>query len=223
MLERDAALNFPVYGINIACGWPLPETVKKDYELLCRNLIEFESGYAYIYPYHQTHITIATIVDFRAHISPSSEEVNAVNDFIPLIEKSTSSIIEDFRKRFGSIKLKFEQAYLSSAAGYLRIQNPGNEIKYLRSELGRAIASLADDDPRNKSMLSGFNLPDIVHSTFLRFIRIPEDFNAFRKSFDAATAKIGFGNAEIDEILLTSETKPYMLEGHVISRYSLKD
>src|SRR5580765_5517279 len=59
----------PVFGLNFACAYPFYGKVVKPFLSLAEKLPQLDKG-AYVYPVWQTHITIATLINFSKHESP---------------------------------------------------------------------------------------------------------------------------------------------------------
>jgi hypothetical protein len=223
--KEDPDLNLTVSGLNIACGWPLPKAVQKNYERLYSRLEKIHPDCTYIYPYCQTHITIATLVSFKDYKRPSSEDKAAISSLIPYFERALFSIMNEPKNGFKPFRIIPTGLTLTPEAAYIKFDNASGEIERLRAELRKEIKLLTNKDSPLVSLLSGFRTPGIIHSTPLR-IKKPigiADQEDFIRSFCEATSGIDLGIVEIDEILLTSETKPYMRDGQVLSRYSLKE
>ena len=70
-------------------------------------------------------------------------------------------------------------------------------------------------------MKHGLNVPGIVHSTVLRFHGSPPDLRSFLAAFDEIAADTKFPAIQVRELLLTSETNPYMREGEILRRFKL--
>lgn len=64
--------------------------------------------------------------------------------------------------------------------------------------------------------------PGIIHSTFLRFRRNPDDIKNFIEMFESIAKKFKICETIIDEILLTSETMPYMTGGETLHQFCLR-
>jgi hypothetical protein len=67
----------------------------------------------------------------------------------------------------------------------------------------------------------GLNVPGIIHSTIMRFKGQPENLERFLKDFDKVVAGIQPFPLAIGELLLTTETKPYMRAGEIVHRFPL--
>ncbi len=202
--------DLPVYGLNIAMGWPFPARLKKPYEKLFHKLSSLGPD-IYVYPYNQTHITVMTIVNFKNHQYPGKEIKN--------IEKLVPKIIDIVSKglsghEFKSFKINVGPPVLLKSAAILPILNPTKEVFRFREK----IAPLLEDAFGLK-----VEVPRCVHSTIMRFLKYPPDVNRFIEQFELIAADTRMGESPINELLLTSETKPYMREGDVIHRFKLGD
>jgi hypothetical protein len=199
-------------GLNIAMSWPLPTTMAKDYRKLAKALEKIDSG-LYVYPYLRTHVTIATLVNFKEHIEPSKEEIMMMKRMadeiaariIPLFDVGSTLDLKPFTISVGP-------PVLSSRAAFLPMQNPTGEILRLRTRLSELLP---------KSYLSSICIPTLIHSTFLRFRSPPRDAARFSSEFDRIASTWQPREATIDEFLLTSETKPYMMGGKILHRFML--
>lgn len=207
--EPDAFLStqpdLPVYGLNLAIGWPFPELLKNYYTKLSRALAALSPD-VYVYPYSQTHITIMTLVNFK-------KNQRAEQEFKKLIPEITKLIsLELFSLNFNSFKINFGPPVLLKRAAILRILNPTNEICRLREK----IAPLLRD-----SFNLQVEIPHSIHSTILRFLKHPPDTREFIEKFETIAANTKLGQASINELLLTSETKPYMRDGKKLHSFRL--
>ncbi len=68
-----------------------------------------------------------------------------------------------------------------------------------------------------------FRNPKFIPSTILRFIEHPEVVNKFVKKFESIAKSTKIGEATINELLLTSETRPYMRGGEKLYCFGLED
>lgn len=212
----DSLLTFNkdinVYGLNIAVGWPLPEKAKQKYEDLSKELKRFDSD-IYIYPYSQTHITLITLVSFKENISPSRETIDSICKLKSLIDILLFNLLMDLKlSGFREFTIDIGSPVLTSKAIILPIVNHGNEINRLR-------CLFADEINKKTSLCIG--IPSIIHCTIGRFINIIADKNKFKCDFEKISSRHIIGKVLIDEILLTSETKPYMRKGEILSRYPI--
>ena len=82
--------------------------------------------------------------------------------------------------------------------------------------------TLDRDEHLRKCLIGlGLNLPPLIHSSIMRFKATPKKPAVFLSRFDEIAASIRLESMEIDEILVTIETKPYMRAGTAIRPFSL--
>jgi hypothetical protein len=119
----------------------------------------------------------------------------------------------------GTFPVLFGAPILTPKAAYLPVSDPLGEITRIRRE---ALAAL-EKNPGLHKMLSdaGLNVPGIVHSTIMRFKSAPADLKKFAAAFAEIRASVRPIEIQISELLLTTETKPYMREGAVVERFPL--
>ena len=68
----------------------------------------------------------------------------------------------------------------------------------------------------------GFNIPPLVHSTIMRFKKVPEDKERFLEQFDQISGNVPRLKMRVSELYITTETKPYMREGEIVHRFPLR-
>jgi len=188
-------LDEATYGLNLTVCWPLP--FKEMYEKIAKDLSE---DCVYVYPYEFTHVTIMTLVNFNKHFNSTEQEITELGLAIPSVIEAVNKVVKDMNP----FTLDFGKPVLTNNAGIIPILNKTGEIKRIRGvELD----------------LPEMNIPGIIHSTFVRFMETPEK-QAFIEKFNNAVQ--AFGETTVSELLLTSETKPYMRSGEVLHRFVLK-
>ncbi|CAF0848809.1 unnamed protein product [Rotaria sordida] len=167
-------------------------------EQLQENFNEDEKQSTYLYPIAHLHITITTLYNFKNEYPQSPEKCLKYWKEYFMKLKQTS------KKK--SIILKLESIHLSKAAGYFQYKDENNSIEYLR-QLIRDICIPENGQP-------SLQIPNIVHTSFLRFIKKPNDpirfgekFHRICKELLEKTNEICF---DIDEICLALEARPYM-------------
>jgi hypothetical protein len=67
----------------------------------------------------------------------------------------------------------------------------------------------------------GLNIPPLVHSTIMRFKRIPANTHEFLSKFDEISRTMPRATLRVNEIYITTETNPYMRAGEILRRYQL--
>ncbi|MCX5886335.1 MAG: hypothetical protein NT096_10575 [Proteobacteria bacterium] len=201
-----------VFGINLAVGWPLPLPYKKKYERLYEELTSFSPD-LYVYPYWQTHITLMTLIDFKRHENPTDEELKCLRDPVPRIIDLIRPVIQDLSVINGPFEIITGLPILSQDAVFLPIINPTDEIRRLRKATHDALRILD---------LKEIIIPQTIHSTIGRFLNEPKGKRQeFHTRFKAIASNYHFGPATISEVLITSETKPYMIEGEILYKFKL--
>jgi hypothetical protein len=202
----------PVFGLNLACAWPFPRAVEKQYRALAESLAGLDPG-VYVYPLWETHVTIMTFLNFTLAQRPSAERLQELQSYIGPI----SALLDT--EGIPPFALEFQRPVLTAKAAILPISNPTGEIARLRRKTAEAIAT--QPALQAKLVQEGFNVPGIVHSTILRFQSAPQDPARFTARFNEAAAEAQPFTITIEEIFLTAETKPYMREGAILQRKRL--
>jgi len=216
-LANDA--DCPAFGLNLACAWPFPDALRAAYEKMAGWLIACSPG-LYVYPFPFTHVTLVTLISFSRHTRPSSELVKTlagrtdeiIAALAPLFAGDSIDCIKPFT-------LQPQVPVLSRSAGILPLVNPEGEVARLRRRVTELLQCYA---PLHRELVErGLNVPGIIHSTVARFAQTPPDLNAFLSAFDEIAADIKFPAIQVGELLLTSETKPYMRGGEILHRFKL--
>jgi len=200
--------DLTVYGLNIAIGWPFPAPLKEPYEKFFHELSILGPD-TYLYPYANTHITVMTLVNFKEHQYPG-EEVKEIKELVPEIFKLVSRELHEFKP----FKIDMGPPVILKRAAIIPILNPTGEVLRFREKIRPLLEntlSLKVESPKG------------VHSTILRFLKCPPDVNGFIAKFESIAANTRMGEVAINELLLTSETKPYMRDGEILHHFRLGD
>lgn len=202
-------LDLPVYGLNLAIGWPFPAPLRESYEKFFHQLSNL-GFFVYVYPYCQTHITIMTLVNFKNYQHPGKNKIEEIKKLTPKIIQLVSREMNHFK----TFNIDIGRPVLLKSAAILPILNPGKEIFYLREKIA----------PLLKNALNlKVKVPKNIHSTVLRFLKRPPDAREFIKKFESIAVNTRFSEVSINELLLTSETKPYMRGGEKLHCFYLKE
>jgi hypothetical protein len=192
------------FGLIICALFHQPKPIKfADFyhqliEELQKNLNDYEKQSVYLYPIAHLHITISTLFNFKHEWPQSPDKCLKYwkECFIKLKENSKKN----------SIILTLDTIHLSKAAGYFQFKDENNGIESMRQSI-RDICIPEDGQP-------SLHIPNIVHTSFLRFIKqlndprkFEEKFHQICKQMYEKTSEIRF---EIDEICLAFEARPYM-------------
>lgn len=209
----------PTFGLNLACAWPFPDAWREGYEQMARKLSAL-GPWVYVYPFPCTHITLVTLVSFARHAHPAPELVETLKRRIPVITAKLSPLFaENSTERIQPFTLQPQAPVLARGAGLLPMHNPDGEVARFRRRVTELIHA---NEPLHRELMEcGFNVPGIIHSTVLRFVRPPADLERFLGAFDEIAAETKFPPMEVKEIVLTSETKPYMRGGEIVRRFTL--
>jgi hypothetical protein len=203
----------PVFGVNLACLYPFPPEIRLAYENLSEQLVGIDPG-VYVYPLWETHVTIVTFINFAQHISPTPQRVAGLQDLMTRV----AAQIE--REVVGEpFDLWMEQPVIARKAAILPLSDPSGAITRIRN---RVTDSLARDPSLRTSLEAvGLNVPPLVHSTIMRFKKVPEDARVFLSKFDEIARGVPRLPMRIDEVYITTETKPYMREGKICFRFPI--
>lgn len=216
-LANDA--DCPAFGLNLACAWPFPDALRAEYEKMAGRLIACSPG-LYVYPFPFTHMTLVTLISFRRHTQPSSELVKTLAGKTDEIIAALAPLFaENSTDRIKPFTLQPQAPVLSRSAGILPLVNPEDEVPRLRRRVTELLQCYG---PLHRELVErGLNVPGIIHSTMARFVQTPPDLNAFLSAFDEIAADTKFPAIQVGELLLTSETKPYMRGGEILRRFKL--
>ena len=215
-----AKMDLPVFGVNLACAYPFPAATSPAYIRLANQMSELDEN-AYAYPIGQTHVTIATFINFAQHQSPTPSMLNELTTVASLVTTAVEKIFAPGEGTpVGAFELVIEEPLISRKAAILPLSNPTDEIPYIR----RRIVELLSGNAQLRDRLGrlGLNLPPLIHSSIMRFKSAPKEPAVFLAKFDELAARTRLGSMRINEILITTETKPYMRAGATIKRFQLE-
>lgn len=190
-----------VYGVNIACAWPLPIEIREIYEQMYEKLKDLEG--AYIYPYHQTHITIVTVINFKKRLNKIKKYLD--DETLKLLKRGIENIV-----RHKPIKIFIDSPVLLRSAAFLPIYNPSGEIYEIRQET----LNILKDDHKDYDL----DTPISIHSTILRFQQVPTDSAKFLQRFAEITENFSVVEGIVREVYITEELKPYMKKGSILEK-----
>jgi len=212
-LETDRFLAQPterrVCGLNVAACWPLPEVFETQYTSLADELSRLGDS-PYIYPFSQTHITIATAVNFKSYVEPSDHDVQE----ILATSKAVGQFVAEASRNLQPFVIDIGPAVAVRKCAFLPILNPTGEIVQLRERTLRFCSDYG-------GILSGSHAPQNIHSTIMRFPQPIENPIRFLDAFNAIASNFYFGNTVIDRVLVTIETTPYMRRGEIAQSITL--
>jgi hypothetical protein len=211
-LGNDDA-DCPVFGFNLACAYPFPEVAAEFYRPIASRLAALDLA-VYVYPEWETHITLVTLVNFARNRRPSPSRLAELRLLL-------GQAIEILRPVLAgrAFPLLIGAPVLTPKAGILPITDPSGEFSRIRRNVVAALE--ADGELHHKLSAAGLNVPGIIHSTIMRFKSTPSDPARFAADFEQAAGPPQQVEITINELLLTTETKPYVREGSVAHRFPL--
>jgi hypothetical protein len=182
--------DVPTFGLNLACAWPFPDAWRESYEQMARKFSALGPE-VYVYPFPCTHITLVTLVNFARHIRPRTELVETLQADIPEILATLSPLFaEHSPERVRSFVLEPQSPVLARGAVFLPMPNPDGEVARFRRRVTELIQA---NEPLHRELMEcGFNVPGIIHSTVLRFIRPTANLEGFLPRFDKIAAETEF-------------------------------
>lgn len=203
----------PVFGFNLACAWPFPAPVAAFYRPIAERLAALDPA-VYVYPTWETHVTIVTFINFSLHRRIEPQHLAHLQSLINPAREMIRPLVE-----VPAFELVLGAPVLTRKAAILPISDPTGTITRLRQSIRAGLA--ADKTLHAELVRGGLNVPGIIHSTIMRFKSEPANAAKFLTDFDAAVASVEPFPLAIDELLLTTETKPYMREGEIVCRFPL--
>jgi hypothetical protein len=209
---RDEA-DCPVFGFNLACAYPFPPVAAHFYRPIASRLSALDPA-VYVYPEWETHATIITFVNFSLHRRPAAPRVAQ-------LQSLCAPVIELLRPLLAgrAFPLQIGAPVLTPKAAILPISDSSGEVSRIRREV---ISELeADQELHTKLSRAGLNVPGIIHSTVMRFKSAPADLKRFAGDFEKIAMSVQPVEITIEQLLLTTETKPYMREGTIQHRFPL--
>jgi hypothetical protein len=203
----------PVFGFNLACAWPFPAPAARCYRTIAERLAALDPA-VYVYPEWETHVTIVTFINFSLHRRIEPEQKARLQSLINPVLALIRPLLEG-----PAFELVLGAPVLTRKAAILPISDPTGAIPRLRQSIRAALT--ADKALEAGLAGGGLNVPGIIHSTIMRFKSRPANVAKFLADFDAAVADVEPFSLTVVELLLTTETKPYMREGEVVHRFPL--
>jgi hypothetical protein len=223
------------WGININAASPPPETLRAPYERLRQALLAaLERAGAYVYPFDFLHVTVASPVPFTAGSIVDEREQRRLE--LAWLQAMRDCCVPQAGFPAEPFPLTFARVRLDRAAAIFEVEDPTGAIARCRAIVRQCLqhAALTDaaavvsadgcsggspdaaagGDPVPVLVArSGFKIPNIIHSTFLRFAA-PADAGVSDADVEAAFAGVAAQWAPVtvmcDRLLLVREAAPYM-------------
>jgi hypothetical protein len=203
----------PVFGFNLACAFPFPAEAARWFRPIAERLAALDAG-VYVYPAWETHVTIITFVNFSLHRRPDPALLARLQSFLSPVHELVRPLVKG-----SAFTLELGPPLLTRKGAILPITDAMGAIARLRQSVTAALAS--DGALHAELSRAGLNVPAIIHSTIMRFREAPSNLPRFLEEFDRLADNAAPFALDIGEILLTTETRPYMREGVIAQRYPL--
>jgi|AntRauTorckE5430_2_1112549.scaffolds.fasta_scaffold19398_1 hypothetical protein len=214
----DAEQPGKLHGIVLIANWPSKEAFTAPYENFLPRLKscfdaqdlevidEDEIPAAYFYPPGTLHITIATFIPFHEPMVPNKEEYTSA--CVDIMEKAFAR--EDWPRE--SFQVELDSVQIGSRAGIFLWKNEDGMVAKMRQIVQEEYNASFE---KNSNVLNHrkLSVPGIIHSTFLRFGRVPmTDGMVVQERFKEAVKGLveSFGKMEVHCTRLVIERSPYM-------------
>lgn len=206
------------FGITLSLGLPPPEPWRGNYQLFAAELKAAFSRLApedrecaYIYPAPCLHITVATLVSFFNGLpeaqTPGGQSAarEAWQSAVSEALKGSGGALSDGK----SFRLRVQRPTLGKKAAIFRFDDVDGAVGRMRDALNAARARSRGAWPKWLDD-AGYNVPGIVHSTFLRFVRPPAHPAAFRAAFEGVAARWSVIDVKFRCVQAGIEAVPYL-------------
>lgn len=192
-----AALSDEYCGGVLICSWPMPAAVLQAYEAFAASLKEAMPAEAYIYPASTLHCTVLTLRAFPGGPLDANARAALIAAWRPVLAAARA----DAAWPSGEFMLRMGAPTLEGAAGIFRYEDCDGAIGKMRQCLLRAITAsggapaIGGGDRSQAKPLPTFamepapHIPDIVHSTALRWVAEPADQAAAHAAFSRVAAQ----------------------------------
>jgi hypothetical protein len=220
----------PQPGLVLVAEWGWADTDSPQgthYQKLRDVTDEASGGLLYSYPAHATHVTISTLSSFkkpdapRAGLLPSDDA-----ELVAAWGDALSRALAEFKVE--PFELEAYKIELSTGAAFLHFKDSAD------SSIGRLRALVADirdsdptlaalDDKLGGRVKRAVHLPDIVHSSYARFVGTPSrplagsagggasaDGAELKAHFDSVASQFRPFHVRVTGLTLANECSPYM-------------
>eukprot|EP00929_Paragymnodinium_shiwhaense_P082761 TRINITY_DN43775_c0_g1_i1.p1 TRINITY_DN43775_c0_g1~~TRINITY_DN43775_c0_g1_i1.p1 ORF type:complete len:246 (-),score=31.01 TRINITY_DN43775_c0_g1_i1:154-891(-) len=206
-------------GLVVVSSWPMPHEVLEQYERWRDRLVEAMPPEAYVYPGSSLHSTVCTLRSFLAGPLADADRQDLRARWSDVLDKAAQN---DSWPKDG-FKLRIDKPRFEGSAGIFDIRDVDGAIARIRSCLQEAIlaaggkACSGADKAGGKPLPGGEgihpapHLPDIVHSTVLRWKAEPSsDRDAIKASFALVAESWEPLEVTVSSVRAVFEDAPYM-------------
>ena len=185
-------------GAVLICSWPMPSHVLEAYRSFAARLKAEMPAEAYIYPASTLHCTILTCRAFTGGPLDDAARAQLVAAWRPVLDAARASP----KWPTSDFQIKMGKPTLEGAAGIFRYEDTDGAIGRMRECLLDAVVAAGGmpaigggDRSKAKTLPEGPggshpppHIPDIVHSTAVRWTAEPADRAAALAGFERAAA-----------------------------------
>lgn len=231
--EDGFGVDDETYGLVLVAGWPAPAAWQQLYgeEIRPRLSACFpnDTSSVYIYPPEALHVTLATFWSFHRQEELSSTHRKALEHHVHrVVERAWQNYLDDY-PRENNFVLDIQSAQMGAKAGILLWKESTGRLDAFRAILRQTCQEEceqlvqrginSDNDSITEFLQEVFSnliLPNIVHSTVVRFAATPRTDGAmvqdlFRRTLlDELAANLIPQSIPLESITLVCEKKPYM-------------
>lgn len=205
-------------GMVLVCSWPMPPDVLQAYERFRADLAAAMPSEAYVYPGSTLHCTVMTLRAFTA--GPMDEAVRRTMRGLWSPVLRAARAMEAWPA--GPFSLRLGPPTLEGAAGIFRYEDVDGAVGRMRGCLREAVRaaggcaaegldwSQAMPLPGTPEGQIAPQVPNIVHSTVLRWIAEPPDREAAKVAFDGVAKSWQPVNITVPRVTAVWEDVPYM-------------
>mmetsp|Transcript_78179 Transcript_78179/g.252771 ORF Transcript_78179/g.252771 Transcript_78179/m.252771 type:complete len:287 (+) Transcript_78179:2977-3837(+) len=205
-------------GFVVVCSWPMPEEVLAAYERFRSELTAALPDEAYVYPGTTLHCTVMTLRAFTA--GPMDSELRESLRWLWEPVLASARAMEAWP--VGTFTLRIGRPTLEGSAGIFRYEDVDGAIAQMRDCLRSAIdvagGRAAEGMDWSQAMpLSGTpegqpapQIPNIVHSTTLRWCGEPADRDTAKEAFDRVAETWVPMQIKVSRATAVFEDTPYM-------------
>jgi len=185
-------------GCVLVCSWPMPAAVLSQMDAFGADLLTAMPTGAYVYPSTTLHCTVCTLRAFTHGPLTAAERKVLRDRWSEVLSSARSS--PDWPA--GPFRLRMNAPTLEGAAGIFRYEDLDDSVLKMRACLRSAIAAAGGiaaegGQPRDHcrpidgvpSTEPPAHLPDIIHSTVLRWAAEPSDQEQAKAAFADAAAR----------------------------------
>jgi hypothetical protein len=241
LLENTADACF---GLVVVAGWPPSrEQWLSSYAQFCAAVqlcfeeVDVTESFqdkttfpaVYFYPFAALHTTVATIRPFTFEGALSEPQKDTIiRNATQIMERAIRN--DSWPKN--PLRLEIESAQLGSKAGILLWKETTGGMQLIRNCIEEAFDELMEEFPEEVPLIkSTFTMPQIIHSTFCRFTRVPRTCcdqvqERFQRDVVSNLSSMFPSSIAVNSVSLVCERTPYMHipndERHVLLNVKLE-